>query len=264
MVRSPPGADIMDIQILNENLSHSLNNSFKLEQKRNNLYQIFVPLFYNDGDMLDIYLKPDIAHNSVVVCDCGKTLMRLSYKIDIDTPRIEKVVTDIAHDNDALIDNGNIYIQSSLELLFENIMQLSRIISQIDTIPNSRHNTIRSVFYDDIDNYIINNLSTFKPQKNVLPIKDRDDLVVDYTLTNNNKPFYIFGILGNNKALSTVISILSFQQEKIPFTSIAIHSNYQNLTKSTQKKIMNATDKQFFDLDSFCSNVQNYLERNAS
>lgn len=123
----------MDIQVLNDVLSRSLNNSFKLVQKRNNLYQIFIPIFHNDDDMLDIYIQPNLANKSVLVCDCGKTLMRLSYKTDIDTPHIEKIITSIIRDNNAFINNGNMYINSSLDLLFDSIMQLSRIIIQVDT-----------------------------------------------------------------------------------------------------------------------------------
>ena len=83
-----------------------------------------------------------------------------------------------------------------------------------------------------------------------------------------NQPFvvtepFLFTILGNTKALSSVISILTFQKEKLPFTSIAVHSNYSDLSLSTQKKIMNAADKQFFDLASFCGNAYEFFARIA-
>ena len=45
----------MDIKLLNKYLSKSFNNQFEIKEKRQNLYQILLPLFYPDGDMLDIF-----------------------------------------------------------------------------------------------------------------------------------------------------------------------------------------------------------------
>lgn len=250
----------MNMQDIGDILSRSLNNSFHLEEKRNNLYQIFVPLFHDDGDMMDIYIQPN-NDGTITICDYGNTLMRLSYTFEINSARREKILNSIISDNGGYLDDGNICIKTTPNLLFENVMQLSQIISQVDGMKLSRHRSVKSVFYDDMDEYIENNLQSFHPQKNILPIPSRDDLTVDYGLTVNNKPFFLFGILGNEKALSSVISILSFQQEKIPFTSIAIHSSYKDLSQMTQKKIMNAADKQFFDLNSFYETAVSFFER---
>lgn len=253
----------MNMQYIGDILSRSLNNSFRIEEKRNNLYQIFVPLFHDDGDMMDIYIHPN-NDGTITICDYGNTLMRLSYTFEINSPRREKILNSIINDNGGYLDDGNICIKSTPKLLFENVMQLSQIISQVDAMKLSKHRSVKSVFYDDIDAYIGSYLQDFHPQKNVLPIPSRDDLTVDYKLTLHNKQFFLFGILGNEKALSSVISILSFQQEKIPFTSIAIHSNYKDLSQMTQKKIMNAADKQFFDLNSFYDTAERFLERTAA
>lgn len=252
----------MDMQEINNILSHSLNKSFYLEEKRNNLYQLFVPIFHNDGDMLDIYIYPNI-DGTLTICDYGNTLMRLSYTYDISKTRQEKILHRIVQDNGGYMDEGNIAIKTSPNLLFENVMQFSQIIAQVDALKHSKRHQERNLFYEDIDSYIDKNLQAFRPQKNVKPIPSRDDLVVDYKLVVNKKNIFIFGILGNDKALTSVISILSFQQKRIPFSSIAVHSDYNALKQSTQKKIMNAADKQFFDLSSFCDTAINYLERTA-
>ena len=253
----------MDKQEIGKILSHSLNDRFYLEEKRNNLYQLFVPIFHDDGDMLDIYIDLNTDDGSLTICDYGKTLMRLSYTFDINTPRQEKILNSIIRDNGGFIDDGNISIKSSPKLLFENVMQLSQIISQVEAMKYTKRHSSKNLFYEDIDNYIGSNLQSFNPQKNILPIPSRDDLTVDYKLVVKDKPIFLFGILGNDKALSSVISILSFQQKKIPFTSIAVHSNYNALSQSTQKKIMNAADKQFFDFNSFCDTALDYLEHTA-
>lgn len=252
--------DSMDKQEIGDVLSRSLHHSFQLEEKRNSLYQVFVPLYHDDGDMMDIYIRVE-DDGTAIICDCAKTLMRLSYTFDLHTSRQEKLLDTIVRTNGADIQNGNIFIRSTANLLFENIMQMSQIIAQIDAMRFSKRHNVKNLFYEDMSDYIETDLKRFHPQKNIQPIRSRDDLVVDYALDISDRPLYLFGILGNEKALSSVISILSFQQAQLPFTSIAVHADYKSLSQTTQKKIMNAADKQFFDLDSFQGTIESFLSR---
>ena len=252
----------MNRQAIENVLSRSLKQSFRLEEKRNALYQVFVPIYHEDGDMMDIFIMSR-EDGSVIICDCGKTLMRLSYSYDMNTPRKEKILTDILKSNGASIKDGNIFLPSSPDLLCENVMQLSQTIAQVDAMRYQKKSSMPSFFYDDVDAFIDERLQAFHPEKNISPLENRDELIVDYRLTIREQPFFLFTILGNTKALSSVISILTFQKEKLPFTSIAVHSNYSDLSLSTQKKIMNAADKQFFDLASFCGNAYEFFARIA-
>lgn len=253
----------MDTQAIGDILSRSLHNSFTLEPRRNDILQVFVPLFYEDGDMMDIFIRQGKDDRTFQICDFGKTLMRLSYTFDIDTPRKEKLLDAIVKDGGGSIDNGNIFIQSDASLLFENIMQLSQIISKVDGLRLSKRRSVRNLFYAFFEDFIESDLKKLSPEKDITPIPARDDLKVDYSFRINGRPFYLFGILGNDKALSSVISILSFRQANIPFTSIAVHSDFNTLPSSTQRKVMNVTDKQFYDLDSFRGEAMDYFNRVA-
>ena len=46
----------MNRQAIENVLSRSLKQSFRLEEKRNALYQVFVPIYHEDGDMMDIFI----------------------------------------------------------------------------------------------------------------------------------------------------------------------------------------------------------------
>lgn len=244
-------------------LQKSFPQNFSMEQRRNNLYQIFVPIFYDDGDMMDIFIQ-ETENGCFRVCDCGMTLMRLSYTFDISTDRRKKILADILNETGAISEEGNIYIPSTQELLFENVMQLSQTITKILAMRYTAKKYVASMFYEDIDEYIMSSLTDFLPRKNYSPIKDHEEFGVDYFFQIKDRPpIFLFAIRGNEKALDSALSVLAFQKWNISFTSVAVHDNFSSLSVAAQKKITNVMDKQFFDYPSFENASQEYLTRLA-
>lgn len=245
---------------LNNLLQKSFHNKFNITKKRERLYQLFLPLYHNDGDMMDIFVKvnPD---DTLTICDCGMTLMRLSYTFDIDSKNKEKMLSNIVKEGGALNLDGNLCINTSNDLFFENIMQLSQVIAKVSNMKIMQRDIIASMFYENIDTYISDKFKDYSPLRKFTPIEGRDELVVDYCFQTTAKPIYLFAIRGNDKAKNSIISMLTFQQESLPFTGVAVHEDFNALSLSTQKMIMNAADKQFFDYNSFKTDSSKFFGR---
>ena len=71
-------------------------------------------------------------------------------------------------------------------------------------------------------------------------------------------------IKDDTKARLTTISCLEFQRAKIPFKSVAVHEDFEALSKKDRKRITSAADKQFVDLDDFKSHGEEFLVREAA
>ena len=249
----------MTEQILEDLLKKSFFNKFFLKKRRENLYQLIVPIYHDDGDMFDMFVKYN-SDDSLTICDCGLTLMRLSYNCDIDKPKNKRIFSKIVEDNGAFDEDGNISILTSPDMLFENIMQFSQIINKVLDIENEQRN-ISGDFYKLTKQYITSSLAKYEPKLNYSPIKDKKEFSVDYFLNTRGKPAYLFAVYNDQKALDTIVNIMTFQEKKIPFTSIIVHKNYDLLTLKTRKKIMTTADKQFPDYEDFTENIGTYLER---
>lgn len=248
-------------QDLKDILQRSFHDKFDLVERKENLYQLIVPLFHEDGDMMDIFINT--AENSLVVCDCGMTIMRLSYTFEIDTKHKEKILFEILSQNDAKYNDGNIYIPTTSDMLFRNIMQLSQIISKVSAMKMLRKNNVASLFYENVQEYIYSSLSVYNPQRDFLPLKNHDEHSVDYFLTVNKKPAYLFAVKGESRALVATVAVMAFQREKLPFTGIAISDDFGSLPVKTQKRIISAMDKLFYDYNDFAENSPAYFERLA-
>ncbi|HDL89927.1 MAG TPA: hypothetical protein ENG14_03385, partial [Thermodesulforhabdus norvegica] len=90
---------------------------------------------------------------------------------------------------------------------------------------------IKSLFYELLDEFISEQLVRYHPEPKVLPIPERDDLEVDYSFNGSPKPLYLFGVKDDTKARLTTISCLEFQRANIPFKSVAVHEDFEGLSK---------------------------------
>lgn len=94
----------MNIDLIKE----QLNSDFSFEEKRNGIMQVFGQFYYDDGDMVDVFLE-DHDSNKLRICDHGMTLMHLSQSIDI-TDKVNKKIKNILDQVSVKEENGNIYI----------------------------------------------------------------------------------------------------------------------------------------------------------
>ncbi len=249
----------MTQQNLAEILEKSFFNDFSLHKRRPDLYQLIVPLYHDDGDMMDIFIKAD--GNDITICDCGLTLMRLSYDFDPDTPNQQKILDKIVREAGAYNDDGNICLAATPDMLFESVMQMSQVISKVASMKLLQRHNVNSLFYEQLDKYIDSSFTRYTFQKSYSPIAGRDELKVDYAFQLNQKPVFVFAVRGDSKAQRSIISMLSFQKEKMPFTGIVVHDDYGNLSRDNQKLIMNTADKQYYDFKSFMSNKDEFANK---
>lgn len=240
-------------------LKTQFNNKLELFEKRPGITQVCAPFFYPDGDMISIFIEQ--YDNLLRVCDFGETLMHLSYSFDLNTENKMKILNDIIIENYGQIDGGNIFVETSPDQLYFAIMRLAQIISKVSNMDILKRENIKSLFYDYLYSFIESNLSKYKPEKNSIPVKNRSDLVVDYSFTAMSRPIYLFGIKDSWKAKETTICCLEFQKLKIPFKSLVVYENLESIALKDRNRLIDITDKQFTELSAFKDLSTEYFER---
>lgn len=206
---------------------------FDIYERRPGQYQLIVPILHEDGDMVDIYLlESSESKDSIRICDFGMTLMRLSYTYEINTDSRQKAFDSILINNGIKNCEGNLYLDANLEMLYECILQFAGGIQKVCNMSYwGKESTPSSLFYKNMDKYVTTDLSEFCPKPNQTPLPDYKTLIVDWSLTHNNCNFYLFGVRGNHKAKSTAISLLEFKEAKLPFISLIVYDDMNELGK---------------------------------
>ncbi|MEF9974117.1 MAG: DUF1828 domain-containing protein [Akkermansia sp.] len=238
-------------------LDHCFGKYAELQQVTSDTYQLYAPFFHEDGDMYSIYIETH--GNEAVIRDYGNALMRVSYTFDINTKNKQSILQNVVTGNLGELDDGELLMHTDIEHLQEAVFQYAQIIAKVSNIDILSRETIKSMFYEYLSDFISSKLSRFNVRKQVAPTSD-GQLVVDYEIPGS-KPFYLFGVNDNVKASRVVISCLNFQKKRLPFRSIVVHENFEGLTAFNRNQITNAADKQFTTLDDFREEGIPYFER---
>jgi hypothetical protein len=178
----------------------------------------------------------------------------------VDTGNKEKIFQKIISENGLNEENGNIFLTATDEALYPSLLQFASGISKISSMRYFRREVIESLFFEMLDE-IFSELQSYKPEKAVVPIPERDDLEADYALHPNGYPVYVFGVKDVPKARLAAICCLEFQKRRQKFRGYIVHEDFEKLSRKDRARLTSACDKQFISLDDFRENAVKFLER---
>ena len=248
-----------------EALRQSLGQRISFRDRVPGISQIIAPIFYEDGDMIDLFLDTRANNpNLIRITDSGLTLMKLSYTFDIDTPNKQKLFDRILNENRVSYENGEIYLDSSPEDLGISMLHLSQVIAKVSSLQYLKRQVITSLFYEQLGEFVTKDLAVFDPKPNYAPLQDRPELEADWVFSLGQRPLYLFGVKDSSKARLSAISCLEFQKRDIAFRSVIVHEDFETLRKKDQSIITNASDKQFASLRAFVEDGRKYFDREAA
>ena len=247
------------IEQITEKLKNQFNGRFRINETRPGIYQLFLPLYHEDGDMIEMYLQEE--NDMWKISDYAMALMRLSYSYEVDTENKEKIFQKIISENGLSEDNGNIFITANDEQLYPSILQFATGISKVSSMRYFKREVIDSLFFEQLKEYIYSELTNYKPEEKVFPLKERDDLEAYYAFHPNGYPVYLFGVKDVPKARLAAICCLEFQKQQQKFRSYVVHEDFEKLSKKDRARLTSACDKQFISLDDFRENATIFLER---
>ena len=255
----------MKIDNIRKTLAESLTTGFDFYERRNGKYQLIVPILHEDGDMVDIYFQDSPKGDGYIrICDFGMTLMRLSYTYDVNTDARQRIFDSILINNGINNDNGNLYLDTSVDMLYESIMQFAGCAQKVCNMRYWSREVVRSAFYNDLEKYVTTELTMFSPIANQTPIQESPIISVDWSLTHNNRNFYLFGVRGNDKAKNVAIALLEIQKAQLPFISLVVHEDMEDLGRRERFYLTSNADAQYPTMHEFQGKVPSDILRLAA
>ncbi len=220
-------------------------------ERRPGSYQIILPILHEDGDMIEMYLEDSPrGGNYVRICDHGLALMRLSYTYDVETPARSRIFESILINNGIGNDKGNLFLDVTEGMVYEGVLQFAGGVQKVCSMDYWSRELVRSAFYDDLELYVSEDLAEFVPiaERNPLP---EYPIAVDWSLTCNSRELYVFGVRGNDKAKNVAIALLEFQKASLPFISLVVHEDIDELGNRERLYLTKNADTQYPTLEDF-------------
>jgi len=242
---------------INSLLQKQFGTNIGIEEVSPSIFRIYAPFFYEDGDMLSMYL--DLNSGSTFLRDFGSTLMRVAYTFDFESENKRRILNDIVNAYGGTLTDDEISLCVNETDFVLAINRFSQLVAKVSNINILQREFVKSLFYEYLNDFVNIDLKEYRITKGYAPSSDKT-LMVDYII-QAQRPIFMFGVNSDSKASKVIISCLSFQREKIPFRSLVIHENIGALSDFSRRQIINAADKQFDTFESFQSEGKAYLER---
>lgn len=242
----------MNISEIRASLRHAMSGELYFHERRPGIHQLLIPIMHEDGDMVDVYIQNSPKGEGYVrVCDFGMTLMRLSYTFEISTATRERILDSILINNGVEQREGNLYLDAPVNLLYQSILQFAGCVQKVCNMRYWKRETVRSAFYDDLGDYVTTQMKRFSPAQDHAPLEQYAIFSVDWFLEHNSRSLYVFGIMGDDKAKNVAISLLEFQKAQLPFISLVVHEDMEELGKRASLYLTKNADIQYPALDDF-------------
>ncbi len=242
-----------------------MSGDLYLHERRPGIHQLMIPILHEDGDMVDIYIQDSPKGDGYArVCDFGMTLMRLSYSFEVSTATRERILHSILINNGVEQRDGNLYLDAPVSLLYESILQFAGCVQKVCNMRYWKRETVRSAFYDDLGEFVTTKLEQFSPIQDHTPPEHDAVYSVDWFLVHNSRSLYVFGVRGDDKAKNVAISLYEFQQARLPFVSLVVHEDMEELGKRASLYLTKNADIQYPALDDFREKAANDILRVAA
>jgi len=251
-------------QKLELQITEGFKRTISLKLRRPNLYQLYVPYYYPDGDMIEIFLAPQ-SSNSVLIQDMGLTLMRLSYDFSMDSKNKQKIFREILTQFTAEEKEGNIQIIAPTDQIFPYLMQFIQLITKVSDISYLKREIIKSLFYEYFDSFMHEAFDEVrKVIKDFYPEFDKEEQYPSpYALVNGKpqSPICFFPIASDSKCNDSTIIIQQYELKHFQPESIAVYENMEVLGRRPVARLSNVVGKQFSTLQGNQDRIKDFTIR---
>ena len=122
----------MNLTKVRKSLGQAMPRAINLYERRPGIHQLIIPIFHEDGDMVDVYICDSPKGEQYVrICDFGMALMRLSYTFDATTPTHERTLSGILANSGVHEDDGNLYLDAPANTMHQSVLQFTECVLKV-------------------------------------------------------------------------------------------------------------------------------------
>jgi len=243
----------IDIKKLEDNLCNLLCAEINLRPKNEELVLVETPFYFADGDPYQIYIK-EMPGGVIRLTDMGHTMMHLSYENDISKFREGtrgKLLEHIKSETFISENEGEFYIETTIESLASNIFRLSQALTKVNDLTFLNRARAESTFYEDLKEQLLNIVGEEKVVEEYYyeDMENSTDYPIDYKIEGKYAPLFLFGIPNRDKARLTTIVLERLLRAKADFDSLLIFSDQVSIPKQDLARLSNAGGEMIASLD---------------
>ena len=212
-----------------------------------------------DNDLFEVYFE--IGNEGIVLSDAGTTLMRLSYTFDYETEKRRELLNQIIFSHGGELKGDIIWKKINTSDFEKEVQDFIQILVKVSNMNIYSRETIRDLFFEEVETFVYTKLIKYKPEKDFYPLGKAAPYKVDYKFNTLEKPLFMFAVNNSDKARLATITCLQLITNKMPFQSLVVFKNFEEISHPDQKRLLNAADKVFTVFENDEEEIVSYFSR---
>lgn len=254
----------MNIGAIREEFKNRVSEQIDLEPEGEGRFSVATPFRFEDGDHFVIALKQEGDH--WILTDEASTLMHLSYWMDdkvLDTGKRQELVNNSLSMFSVENREGELVIPVTEGRFGDALFNFIQALSKVSDTSFLSREVVRSTFMDDLREFLKKNVD---PTRLLFDWNDADrdpkgKYIVDCRINGIKRPVFVYGLPSEEKVNVATISLLMFEKWGIPFQSLGVYEEQEEIKPKAVARFSDAVEKAFSSLEGNKERIATYLDR---
>jgi hypothetical protein len=250
---------------IKEDFRNKVSEKLELEQEGETRFRVLTPFRFEDGDHYEIVLKRE--GDRWILTDEANTLMHLSYWLDekeLGTGTRKQIMDSSLALFSVENREGELIIPVLEDRFGDALFSFVQALSKVTDVSFLSRDIVRSTFIEDFQAVIAASVPPERLEFNWVD-QERDpkgNYPVDARINHMRRPLHVYALPSTGEKINvTMIALLTFEKWGVPFESLSIFEDQEEVPRKVLARFSDVAGKQFSRLYGNEEQIKTYLRK---
>jgi hypothetical protein len=253
----------MTLETIEQDFRRKVCAQIRLDPEGVERYRVFTPFHLDDGDHLAIVLKRESGR--WVLSDEGHTYMHLTYDLDerdLHRGTRQQIIANALSAFAVEDREGELVLTVQDGRYGDTLFDFIQALLKITDVTYLSRERVKSTFMENFRAFMEEQVSETRRQFDWHhPQNDPEGkYIVDCRINGVARPIFVHALPNDNRTRDATIALLQFERWEIPFRSVSVFENQEEISRKVLARFSDVCGKQFSSLAANKDRIARYLQ----